>query len=115
VPAGWWPRDAAAALLILAVMVAASFVLRRWEMVPILTLVAWLTVYGLALLAAVFGPPQPPGETLVSALLESWFWVIVPLTLGGALGTGMGQVSAGGFGGEPFESTGGAATPQLRP
>jgi hypothetical protein len=84
-------------------------------MVPILALVAWLTVYGLALLVAAFGPPQPPGETLVSAYLESWLWVIVPLTLGGALGTGIGRVSAGGMGGEPSGSTGDAAARQVRP
>ena len=71
----------------LALVGVAGYVFNRYDAVPVVSLIAWLAIYGAGVAQGIVDPPEYPGETPFSAFLESPVFVIVPtlvMALGGA-------------------------------
>jgi hypothetical protein len=81
----WSDGEGLYILAFLALVGVAGFVVNRYDAVPVVSLIAWLAIYGAGAVQGWVDPPEYPGETPISAFLESPVFVIAP-TLVAALG-----------------------------
>jgi hypothetical protein len=82
-----WGQSGALFLAILILVGVAGYVVNRYDAVPVISLIAWLAIYGAGAIQGIVAPPEYPGETPLSAFLESPVFVIGPtliVALGGA-------------------------------